>query len=179
MDEKSTPLASLNNKNDDSEVVNKILDKFNSLEQNPQGTLPPQDKNIQQMENEFENRDMNQQMNQMSLDNTQYKAHSESEKARIQQYEEPDEVEYEEEDEYEESEIEEMPLWKKIVNEIRVPLFIFLMILVFMSQTNDRLLIKKMPFLGDQFNEINTTGFLLKALICSIVAYLLVRFIRV
>ena len=72
-----------------------------------------------------------------------------------------------------------MPLWKKIVNEIRVPLFIFLMILVFMSQVNDRLLIKKLPFLGDQFNEINTTGFLLKALICSIVAYLLVRFIRV
>ena len=83
MDEKSTPLASLNNKNDDSEVVNKILDKYNSLEQNPDGTLPPQDQNIQQMENEFENRDMNQQMNQMSLDNTQYKAHSESEKARI------------------------------------------------------------------------------------------------
>ena len=72
-DEKSTPLSSLNNKGDDSNVVNQILDKYNSLEQNPEGTLPPQDKNIPVMEEQFENRDLNKQMFQMASDNTQYK----------------------------------------------------------------------------------------------------------
>ena len=32
MDDKSTSIASLNNKSDDSEVVNKILTKFNNLQ---------------------------------------------------------------------------------------------------------------------------------------------------
>ncbi len=182
MDEKSTPIESLNNQKDDSQVVNQILNKYNSLEQNPEGTLPPQDKNIPEMENKFENRDLNNQMFEMQSDNTQFKDHSLKEQARVQQYNQPqgdDESAFEEDDEYDEYEVEEIPLWKRIVNEIRVPLLIFLMILVFMSQTNDKLLIKKMPFLGDQFNEINTTGFLIKAFLCSMIAYVLVRFIRV
>ena len=88
-DEKSTPLSSLNNKGDDSNVVNQILDKYNSLEQNPEGTLPPLDKNIPVMEEQFENRDLNKQMFQMASDNTQYKQHADSEQARIQNYEQP------------------------------------------------------------------------------------------
>ena len=181
-EEKSTPISALNNQKDDSQVVNQILDKYNSLEQNPEGTLPPLDKNIPTMENQFENRDLNNQMYQMQADNTAFKDHSNAEQARIQnmnQSQMDDDSAYEEDDEYDEYEIEEMPFWKRAVNEIRVPLLIFGMILVFMSQTNDKFLIKKMPFLGDQFNEINTTGFLIKAIICSLVAYLLIKFIRV
>ena len=34
-------------------------------------------------------------------------------------------------------------------------------------------------FSVNQFNEINTKGFLVKAIICSLVAYVIIRFIRV
>ena len=91
----------------------------------------------------------------------------------------PPQEEYYDEEDYDEYEIEELPLWKKIVNEIRVPLFIFLMILVFMSEMPNKTLIQKVPFLGNIYNEINTKGFLLKAVLCSLVAYVLIRFIRV
>ena len=178
-DEKSTPLSSLNNKGDDSNVVNQILDKYNSLEQNPEGTLPPQDKNIPVMEEQFENRDLNKQMFQMASDNTQYKQHADSEQARIQNYEQPPDDDSEYEDEYEEYEMEEMPLWKKIVNEIRVPLIIFGVVVLFMLSVNDSMLVRRCALLGDNFNDINTTGFLVKAFLCAIVAYILIRFIRV
>ena len=116
----------------------------------------------------------------MSSDNTQFRDHSENEKRRIQTMNETPEEEYFSDDEdFDEYEVEELPLWKKIVNEIRVPLFIFLMILVFMSSTMDKTLIQKLPMLGNQFNEINTKGFLLKALLCSLIAYVIIRFIRV
>jgi len=35
MDEKSTPIANLNNRSDDSEVVNEILNKYNHLQNTP------------------------------------------------------------------------------------------------------------------------------------------------
>lgn len=179
-DDKSTPLANLNNKKDDSKVVNEILSKYNDLQENNDGTLPPADSNIPNMEKEFENRNMNDQLYNMSSDNTQFRDHSENEKRRIQTMNETPEEEYFSDDEdFDEYEVEELPLWKKIVNEIRVPLFIFLMILVFMSSTMDKTLIQKLPMLGNQFNEINTKGFLLKALLCSLIAYVIIRFIRV
>ena len=40
MDDKSTPISSLNNKSDDSEVVNQILNKYNNL-QDGQTNIPP------------------------------------------------------------------------------------------------------------------------------------------
>lgn len=180
-DDKSTPLANLNNKSDDSKVVNDILSKYNTLSESPDGTIPPADSNIPNMEKEFEDRNMNEQLYNLNSDNTQFKDHSESEKRRIQTMNNVDQDDeyYTDEEDYDEYEIEELPLWKKIINEVRIPLFIMLMIVVFMSALNDKVIIKKFPFLGDQFNEINTKGFLLKALICSIVAYLLIRFIRV
>lgn len=179
-DDKSTPLASLNNKKDDSKVVNDILSKYNNLQESPDGTLPPADPNIPQMEKEFESRDMNNQLYNMNSDNTQFRDHAENEKRRIDSLNQPNDDEYyPDEEDFDEYELEEMPLWKKIVNEVRVPLFIFLMILVFMSSMMDKTLIKKLPFLGNQFNEINTKGFLVKAIICSLVAYVIIRFIRV
>ena len=178
-DDKSTPLANLNNKGDDSQVVNDILSKYNNLQDGQEGTLPPSDANIPQMEKEFENRNMNEQLYNINADNTQFRDHSQNEQRRIQDMNKPVDEEYPDDEDYDEYEIEEMPLWKKVVNELRVPLLIFLMILVFMSSNLDKTLIKKLPFLGDQFNEVNTKGFLLKAFICSLVAYLLIRFIRV
>ena len=178
-DDKSTPLSNLNNKSDDSQVVNDILSKYNNLQDGQEGTLPPANPNIPQMEKEFESRNMNEQLYNMNADNTQFKEHSQNEQMRLNQMNKPVEEEYADEEDYDEYEIEEMPLWKKIVNELRVPLLIFLMIIVFMSTNFDKTLIKKLPFLGDQFNEVNTKGFLLKALICSLIAYVLIRFIRV
>jgi len=178
-DSKSTPIASLNNKKDDSTVVNDILSKYNNLQENPDGSLPPINPNVPQMEKDFENRNMNDQLFNLKSDNTQYKDHSINEQRRISQMNKPPQEEYYDEEDFDEYEIEEMPLWKKVVNEIRVPLFIFLMILLFMSQFMDKTMIQKMPFLGNQFNEINTKGFLVKAVLCSLVAYVLIRFIRV
>lgn len=181
-DSKSTPLANLNNKtSDDSQVVNDILSKYNNLQENPDATLPPANPNVPQMEQEFEGRDMNDQLYNMNSDNTQYKEHSANEQRRLETSNN-DEQEYEEEedDEYDEYEMEELPLWKKIVNEVRVPLFIFLMILVLMSNTPNKMIVTYIPVLSDgQNNEVTTMGFIFKAILCSLISYLLVRFIRV
>ena len=83
-DDKSTPLTSLNNKNDDSEVVNNILKNYDNLQNNPEGSLPPIDSNIQKMEQEFEDRDMNNSLYNMNSDNTQFKEHSDNEARRLQ-----------------------------------------------------------------------------------------------
>ena len=179
-DDKSTPLSSLNNKGDDSQVVNDILSKYNDLQENPAGSIPPADKNIPAMEKEFENRNMNDQLYNMRADNSQYQNHAQNEQHRLNEMNKPPQEEYyTDEEDYDEYEIEEMPLWKKVVNELRVPLFIFLMILVFMSSMLDKSLIQKIPMLGNQYNEINTKGFLVKAIVCSLLAYVIIRFIRV
>ena len=142
--------------------------------------VPSADPNIPQMEKEFESRDMNNQLYNMNSDNTQFKDHAENEKRRIDTLNQPSDDEYySDEEDFDEYELEEMPLWKKIVNEVRVPLFIFLMILVFMSSLLDKSLIQKIPMLGNQYNEINTKGFLAKAIVCSLIAYVIIRFIRV
>ena len=182
MDEKSTPLYSLNNKPDDSDTVNQILSKYNTL-QNNEGTLPSKDSNIPKMEESFENRNLNSEMYKLKADNSQYAQHQASEKQRLSQMQQQN-VEYDDDgdnddESYEEYEIEELPLWKKIVNEIRIPLFIFLSIILVMSTSSNKLLISKVPFLGNEYNELNTVGFLLKAFICALIAYILVRFIRV
>jgi hypothetical protein len=184
MDEKSTPLSSLNNKPDDSDTVNQILSKYNTL-QNNEGSMPPKDSNIPKMEKEFEDRNLNNEMYNLKADNAQYAQHQASEKQRLnnmqQQQQQQQQIEYDDDDEesYEEYEIEELPLWKKIVNEIRIPLFIFLSIILVMSSSSNKLLIAKVPFLGNEYNDLNTFGFLLKAFITALIAYVLVRFIRV
>jgi len=184
MDEKSTPLSSLNNKPDDTDTVNQILSKYNTL-QNNDGSMPPKDNNIPKMEKEFEDRNLNSEMYKLKADNSQYAQHQASEKQRINsmQQQQQQNIQYEDDDDddasYEEYEMEELPLWKKIVNEIRIPLFIFLSILLVMSSYSNKLLVSKVPFLGNEYNDVNTMGFLLKAFVCAIIAYVLVRFIRV
>ena len=80
MDDKSTPIESLN-RNDDSEVVNQILNKYNNLG-NTETTIPPPNPNITQMENNFENRNLNQEMFDHSSNNVAYKQHYENELKR-------------------------------------------------------------------------------------------------
>ena len=64
------------------------------------------------------------------------------------------------------------------MNEFRVPVLIFICIALIMSNSNNKFILNKIPFLGNEFNELTTLGFLLKALICAIISYVLVRFIR-
>lgn len=174
MDEKSTPIESLNNKGDESEVVNQILSKYNNL-QNNQPTVP-------QMEQQFEDRNLNQEIYNLNSNNVAFKEHQQKESQRIAHYNQQqghgqDENVYEED--YEEYEIIEVPLWKRILNEIRIPIFIFIFILVFFNCTFDKLLLNKVNFFGNQFNECNTYGFLLKAFLVSLLSYIFIRFVRI
>ena len=82
MDDKSTPIASLNNKGDDTEVVNNILSKYNNL-QDGQTSIPPLNNNIPQMEKQFENRNLNQEIFQHSSNNVAYEKHYDNEVKRV------------------------------------------------------------------------------------------------
>ena len=134
------------------------------------------------MEASLENRDLNQESYQRQSDGTQYNQHMNNEKYSMQQMQQQQQqgnMEDDDDDEsYEEYEIEELPLWKKIVNELRVPVLIFVCIALIMPNSNNKYILCKIPFLGNEFNELTTLGFLLKALLCSILSYILVRFIR-
>ena len=183
MDDKSTPISALNNKGDESETVNQILSKYNNL-QDGQTSIPPLNREITEMENKFENRNFNQEVFDLNSKNVAYSNHYEKEVERSKQYQNSSNVqvqdtnEEEYEDEYEEYEVIELPLWKKILNEVRIPIFIFLFILILNNCTFDKLLIGKIPFLGNQFNECNTYGFLLKSFLIALLSYLLIRFVR-
>ena len=96
MGDKSTPIENLNNNSDDSETVNQILSKYNDIQENPEGTLPPIDSNISKNEEEFENRNLNKEMYEINSDNTQYQNHYENEKDRVNNYNNP---QFEDEDE--------------------------------------------------------------------------------
>ena len=179
MDDKSTPIESLNNKGVDSEVYNNILSKYNNL-QDGQTSIPPLNPEILQMENQFENRNLNQEMYNLSK-NDQYSQHYQKELQRSKQYIEPqqDNDEQYDDEEYEEYEIVEVPLWRRVLNELRIPLFILILILVLYNCSFDKFLINKIPKLGNQFNECNTYGFFIKAFLVAILSYLLIKFVRI
>lgn len=177
MDEKSTPIANLNNKSsDDADVVNNILKKYSTLENQP---------TVQQLETKFEDRNLNEEIYNISSDNTAFKEHQQKELQRLNKVNKPKEDEYEEdiidddEDEYIEYEIEEQPLWRRVLNEIRIPIFIFILALVFFNCSFDKIIVQRIPLLGNQFNECNTYGFLLKAFLISVFSYLFIRFVRI
>ena len=192
MADKSTPIASLNNRPDESEVVNQILTKYNNL-QDGQSDIPPQNHKTIEMENNFENRNLNQEMYNLKADNVAYNDHHKKEIQRTAQYQKntpPNNVEYEDENEDEdepdedsnyedEYEIIEVPLWKRIINEIRIPLFIFIFTIVISNSIFDKQLIKRFGFFGNQFNECNTYGFLLKAFLIAILSYIFIKFVKI
>ena len=179
MDDKSTPISSLNNRND-SEVVNDILSKYNNL-QDGNTNISPLDNNMNQMENQFENRNLNKEIYNLNSNNVAYKEHYEKELARTNQTNNQNnniEEETYEEDYEDEYEIVEIPLWRKVLNEIKIPFFIFIFILLISNCTFDKILLRKIPYLGNQYNECNTYGFLLKAFLISLFSYILIRFVR-
>lgn len=181
MDDRSTPINSLNNSSDDSEVVNNILSKYNNIQDSASGTLPPLNRNIPQMEDKFENRNLNNEMYNLKGNNVEYQQHYKNEQKRVSQYTKQDE-EYEDdpsEEEYEEYEVVEIPLWKRILNELRIPLFILIIVVLFSNCYFDKFLINKIPIMGNQFNDCNTYGFVFKAVLISLLSYLLIRFVRV
>jgi hypothetical protein len=182
MDEKSTPIESLNNIRDDSEVVNKILNKYNNL-QDGNSDMPPLNKNIPEMENQFENRNLNQEMFNHNSNNIAYKDHYKKEIQRTEHYINPNDQDDQDDqddnyEDYEDYEVIEIPLWRRILNEIRIPLFIFIFIIIFSNCNFDKFLIKRIPIMGNPFNECNTYGFLLKAFLISLFSYIFIKFIR-
>lgn len=168
MDDKSTPIASLNNQ-DDSQVVNQLLDKYNDL----------QGGGNQNMEQQFESRNINQEIYKLKSDNSEYQEHYQQELKRTtpsQNQQNQQDEQYEEE--YEEYEVIQLPLWKRILNELRIPFFIIISILIFLNCSFDKLIINKIPFLGNAYNECNTYGFLLKVFLASILSYILIKFVK-
>lgn len=169
MDEKSTPISSLNNQ-DDSQVVNQLLDKYNDL----QGG-----NNNQNMEQQFEDRNINQEIYKLKSDNSEYQEHYQKELKRTTPMQNQQNEQHEQyEEEYEEYEVIQLPLWKRVLNELRIPFFIMISILIFLNCSFDKLIINKIPFLGNTYNECNTYGFLLKVFLASILSYILIKFVK-
>ncbi len=203
MDDKSTPISSLNN-HDDSEVVSQILEKYNNLQDTQKGDhemmasqlmprplsgnelmdLPPLQPNQQMMENQFENRDLNSEMYKMNGQDPIIMSEYNKQMQQTNSYlrdQNPqvmdDDEEYVEYEEIEDTE----PMWRKISNEVRIPVFIMIFIFIFFSsEIGFDKLICKYPFFGDSTHyDCNWKGTLLKALIVGILAYLSIRFIRI
>ena len=179
--DQSTPISRLQN-DGDADVVNNILNKYNNMQNNNGGAS-----NIEQLEQKFENRDFNKEIFDGRNDPTPYKEHYAKEKERIERFQNPvpdgdgdadgDDMEQQYE-EYEEYEVIELPLWKRVLNELRTPIFIFLIILVLFNAPFDKLYITYLPFFGNKYNECNTKGFLIKALLVALISYVCIRFIK-
>ena len=84
MDNKSTPIESLNNGNDDSQVVNQILNKYNNLQSG--GELPPSNPTIPVMEQQFDNRNLNSEMFNHNSKNIAYQNDLNTETQRTKQF---------------------------------------------------------------------------------------------
>ncbi len=88
-----------------------------------------------------------------------------------------DDEDYEDED-YEEIEEEVVPLWRKVLNELRIPIFIMVMVCLFFNKKFEKVFVKSISFFGNQFNEVNGYGFTVLAFLVALSSYLMIRFIR-
>ena len=185
MDSQSTPIDHLNNNSDDTQVVNQILDKYNTL-QSGGGELPPLNPSIPNMEKQFDNRNLNAEVFSHSSQNVAYQNDYNNEMQRtkqfqqqqqMQQHQAQDDEDYDE-DEYEEIEEEVVPLWKKVLNELRIPIFIMVMVCLFFNKKFEKVFVKSISFFGNQFNEVNGYGFTVLAFLVAISSYLMIRFVR-
>ena len=191
MDEKFTPLENLNNSSsDDSQVVNNILSTYNNMQH---GNELPSSPDMQHLENKFENRDLNNDLYTRNSDNTPYEKDYVKQKKRIEQYtksnprnnrhsrDEDEDEDYEDEDEgdYEEFEIQNVPLWKQIVNNVKIPLFIFIFIMICLNKHTQKLLLNNVVFFADKYNDLNMIGFSLLAVLASVLAYIFIKIVHV
>ena len=175
MDDKSTPIDTLNRGGDDSNVVNNLLNKYHNMPS--EGELPPMNQNIPAMERQMESNDINQDIYNHSAQDEMAKQKHQMEMRRAQQYQMQQQDEDYEDDEYEY--YEDVPTWKKVVNEIKVPLFIFVLVIIFFSQPLNKMLIKNIPFFASDHSDSNLYGLLAKAFLVALVGYLLIKFVKV
>ena len=165
------------------EMANSILDQLSNMNISPtpgyQGDLPPIHPEIPAMEHDMEQRNMNQQIENMRYMNPM--AHIEAQKAAAaaaaaaaaQQYED------EEEDEYEYYE-EETPLWKKVLNELRIVVFVMIMVLFLFNTHFNKLLTQYVPLfrLNNYTYDTNTLGSVAKAFVVGVASYTLIRSVK-
>ncbi len=209
MDDMSTPISRLGGGGDDSQIVSKILDKYNSLndinrvEQSDMATqlmprpqssvdimeLPPIDMNQRNMEERFENRDFNNELYNMNA----------RDPIMVQQYEnqlkkskdfvggqapinnmDGEGDEIEEYEEYEYDNYEEEPLWRRWMNEARIVIFIVVFVTLFFNVNfGVDKVLCRYSFFGNENYDCNWKGVLLKSVLVGLFSYLAIRMIRV
>ena len=103
MDNQSTPIESLNNSQDDSQVVNQILDKYNTLQSGGSGELPPLNPSIPNMEKQFDNRNLNAEVFNHSSQNIAYQNDYNNQMQRTKQFQQQQNMQVQDDDEYEEN----------------------------------------------------------------------------
>jgi hypothetical protein len=168
------------------DVANSILDQLNNMNISPtsgyQGDLPPINPEIPVMEHDMEQRNMNAQLEQMRYMNPVQ--HIEAQKAQMmalqqQQQEYENEDDDEDDDEYE-TVVEKNPLWKKILNELRIVFFVTIMCLFLFNSHFNKLITQTVPFfrLNNYTYETNMIGTIIKALIVGLLSYGLIRFVK-
>jgi hypothetical protein len=137
------------------------------------------------MEERFENRDLNQNIYELNARdpilvqqyNQQLKKSGEFVRgqAPVNQMEGDEEFDYEYEDV-----IEEEPLWRRWLNEARIVIFIVIFVTIFFNCNFgvDKLLCRY-SFFGNENNDCNWKGVLLKSILVGLLSYATIRFIRV
>lgn len=170
----------------DPEMANSILSRFNEMNVSPEagyhGDLPPVNPEIPMMEHDMEQRNMNRDLENMRYMNPV--AHIEAQKQAAALYQQQQqEYEHDGRDEevvYEDDYVEAPPLWKKILNESRIVIFVMIMVLFLFNAQFNKLVTTYVPYLRANMYTYDTTtlGTALKALLVGILSYLLIRFVR-
>lgn len=187
----STPLQSDDYENNsiqvqdaNPDIANSILDKFNDMNISPnagyQGDLPPLNPEIASMEHDMEQRNMNAQLENMRYMNPV--AHIEAQKMAMAQQQmayQNAQDDDEDDDEYEEI-IEKTPLWKKILNELRIVIFVMIMTLFLFNNHFNKLVTQYVSLfrLNNYTYDMNILGTVMKALIVGIISYGLIRTVK-
>jgi hypothetical protein len=186
-DDYNTGSQSLPIQDTNPDIANSILDKLNNMNISPtpgyQGDLPPINPEIPSMEHDMEQRNMNAQLEQMRYMNPIQ--HIEAQKAQMmsrqqqQQDYENDDDDDDDEDQYE-IVVEKNPLWKKILNELRIVVFITMMCLFLFNLHFNKLITQTVPLfrLNNYTYDTNMIGTVIKALMVGILSYGLIRFVK-
>ena len=206
-DDMSTPISRLgsSDRRDSSRIASNIMDKYNSMNQmgqmeqadmatnlmpRPQSSgdileMPPMDSSIRDLEEKFENRDVNQQLYEMNARdpvlvqqyNQQLKKSNDFLRSQAQVDQPEGEEEYEE---YEDVEYEEDPLWRRWLNEARIVIFIVIFVTLFFNVNFgvDKYLCRY-SFFGNENYDCNWKGVLLKLICVGLFSYFAIRFLRV
>ena len=164
--DKSTPISNLN-LNDESPVVEKILKKFDNLQQS---------NSLEQLEKDFENRNITNEVYNHNIDNEAYKEHQERENRRVKQVQNV-EPEYEEVY-YEEIEEESIVNNNNFLKEIRPIIFVFIACILIYNNTFNKMLMKNVNLFFNEYKECNIFGLLFKSILVGVIVYLLLKFVK-